>query len=156
MDLAQCNHKDPVYPAGAQDIFEALTDQRRVCAFTQAPAEIKPEVGSKFTMFGGSIEGTQVALEPGQRIEQAWRFNTWPDGEFSRVRGSLCGRTGCVAVCCGAARCSCSPAFASILHGSFAECAVAFAFSKTQALHALAGIAGVHPSTRLQPRAGCR
>lgn len=72
--------------AGARDIYEAFTSEQRVRAFTQSEATIKPEVGSDFAMFGGSIVGVQRELAPSSRIVQDWRFNSWEQGLFSKVR----------------------------------------------------------------------
>jgi uncharacterized protein YndB with AHSA1/START domain len=72
--------------AGGMDLYNALTDAKRVKAFTQSDASISAEPGRDFTMFGGSIEGRQVELVPGKRIVQDWRFNTWPEGHYSKVR----------------------------------------------------------------------
>lgn len=61
------------------DLFEALTDPRKVMAFTQAPAEIEGppfRVGNKYSIFAGAVEakfaeGTDAERH---RIELDWRF----------------------------------------------------------------------------------
>jgi activator of HSP90 ATPase len=87
--------------AGGMDLYNALTDAKRVKAFTQSDASISAEPGGAFAMFGGSIEGKQVELVPGKRIVQDWRFNTWPEGHYSKVRclifRAACTRTSCQA-----------------------------------------------------------
>lgn len=67
-------------------MYAALTDEGRIRAYTQSEASVSSEVGGAFSMFGGSILGTQRELEPGRRIVQDWRFNTWPDGVHSKAR----------------------------------------------------------------------
>lgn len=66
-------------------VYESLLDANRMRAVTAADASIEPKAGGRFALFNGSIEGTNVALEPGKRIAQKWRFNTWPAGHFSDV-----------------------------------------------------------------------
>jgi len=47
------------------------------------------EVGGKFSMFSGAVEGENVALTPfnGEvaTIVWKWRFSTWQPGHFSTV-----------------------------------------------------------------------
>jgi activator of HSP90 ATPase len=54
-------------------------------AFSQSPAEVTPEVGGSFSMFGGSVQGKFTELVPGEKIVQQWRFSNWEDGKFSNV-----------------------------------------------------------------------
>lgn len=49
-------------------------------------------------MFGSSIEGVQKELLPGKRIVQDLRFDTWPDGHYSKVRFAILGKRGNVAI----------------------------------------------------------
>jgi len=67
------------------DVYECLTDPRRVMAFTQAPAEIDPRVGGKVMMFGGTVHAEILELEVGKRIVQRWRRNEWEDDVWSRL-----------------------------------------------------------------------
>ena len=61
------------------DLFEALTDPRKVMAFTQAPAEIEGppfKAGNRYSLFAGAVEasfaeGTDAGAH---RIELDWRF----------------------------------------------------------------------------------
>lgn len=69
----------------AGDIYEALTDPRRMMGFSMAPAESSPEEGGAFMMYGGSLHGTYEELVPPNRIVQKWRFSSWEDGVFSKV-----------------------------------------------------------------------
>eukprot|EP01067_Filipodium_phascolosomae_P000869 Filipodium_phascolosomae@DN1619_c0_g1_i2.p1 len=50
-----------------------------------ALAEIKPELDSAFSLFGGSIHGFIVDLQKDKMIKQKWRFKDWPDGHYSIV-----------------------------------------------------------------------
>ena len=68
------------------DIFEALTHPGRVRAFTQSEADVSPQPGAAFHMFGGNIHGENCAdMACPHRISQKWRFRNWPEGVFSHV-----------------------------------------------------------------------
>ncbi|KAJ2312101.1 Co-chaperone [Coemansia sp. RSA 2704] len=75
----------PEFMCAAENLYATLTDPQRVAVWTRAPAEIKPEAGTKFRLFNGHIEGEILALVPGKRIEETWRVATWPAGHYSRV-----------------------------------------------------------------------
>lgn len=47
-------------------------------AFTGSPAEIEPNIGSRFTAWNGYIWGVTLELEPDQRIVQSWRTTEFP------------------------------------------------------------------------------
>lgn len=110
------------------DLFDALLNEDKVRAYTQADAKIDSKLGGKFTLFNGSVSGTITDLVrrrraeeerslvtpfpvchacssftrrltlypsflslpphrqiPYERINQAWRFNSWTDGHYSQV-----------------------------------------------------------------------
>ena len=70
----------------AADVFEALTDPRRIMGFTQSPAEGVPIVGGMMRMFAGAVEAEYLSLTPPSLIEQRWRRSEWPEGCWSHVR----------------------------------------------------------------------
>ncbi|KAK1287818.1 hypothetical protein QJS10_CPB19g01639 [Acorus calamus] len=70
----------------ARDLYEILMDERRWKGFTQSNARISRDVGGEFSIFDGSIMGTNVELQEGKLIVQKWRFGSWPDGLYSTVR----------------------------------------------------------------------
>ncbi|KAA8516975.1 hypothetical protein F0562_017207 [Nyssa sinensis] len=70
----------------AKDIYEILMDENRWKGFTQSNARISKEVGGEFSIFDGSVTGTNVELQEGKLIVQKWRFGSWPDGIQSTVR----------------------------------------------------------------------
>lgn len=71
------------------DIYDALLNPQKASAFTQGRAEIRPEVGSSFSLFGGLISGEIVALEKDAKIVQKWRINSWPAGVVSTATITL-------------------------------------------------------------------
>lgn len=69
----------------ARDLFEILMDENRWKGFTMSNARISKEVGGEFSIFDGSVTGTNVELQEGKLIVQKWRFGSWPDGIHSMV-----------------------------------------------------------------------
>jgi activator of HSP90 ATPase len=53
------------------------------------PAQISPEVGGAFSLFGGIIVGRHIELVPSERIVQAWRPVYWKPGVYSIVKFEL-------------------------------------------------------------------
>ncbi|XP_021893986.1 activator of 90 kDa heat shock protein ATPase homolog 1 [Carica papaya] len=70
----------------ARDLYEILMDENRWKGFTQSNARISKEVGGPFSIFDGSVTGTNLELQEGKLIVQKWRFGSWPDGVESMVR----------------------------------------------------------------------
>eukprot|EP01127_Copromyxa_protea_P002095 TRINITY_DN11987_c0_g1_i1.p1 TRINITY_DN11987_c0_g1~~TRINITY_DN11987_c0_g1_i1.p1 ORF type:complete len:339 (-),score=80.68 TRINITY_DN11987_c0_g1_i1:66-1082(-) len=66
-------------------LFETFTDERRVSAFTQGPAQIIPKAGGAFSMFGGAVSGEVISIETNKQIVQKWRFASWPENHYSTV-----------------------------------------------------------------------
>ncbi|XP_062167510.1 uncharacterized protein LOC133873772 [Alnus glutinosa] len=70
-------------------MYEILMDENRWKGFTQSNARISKEVGGEFSIFDGSVTGTNVELQDGKLIVQKWRFGNWVDGIHSTVRLAL-------------------------------------------------------------------
>ena len=70
-------------------IYETLLDTDRIRGATASDASMSKEVGGKFSMFSGSVEGENVTLTPfdGTKatIVWKWRFATWQPNHFSTV-----------------------------------------------------------------------
>jgi len=98
---AEVIHQEPTFSADRKRIYQALTDATHFEQVVQlsaakqsgeigtTPAEISPEVGGAFTLFGGHISGRHLELIPNKRIVQAWRVQSWKPGEYSIVRFDL-------------------------------------------------------------------
>jgi len=82
-------HEEIDFNASPQQLYEALLDARQFTEFSGRPAEINREVGGAFSLFKGHIIGRNVELVPNQRIVQAWRVVTWPEGAYSIARFEL-------------------------------------------------------------------
>src|SRR6478672_10427884 len=82
-------HQEIEFSASPQQLYEALLESKQFTEFSGRPAEINREVGGAFSLFKGHIIGRNVELIPNERIVQAWRVVTWPEGAYSIVRFEL-------------------------------------------------------------------
>ena len=82
-------HQEIEFNASPQQLYEALLDSKQFTEISGRPAEIDREVGGAFSLFKGHIIGRNVELVPHERIVQAWRVVTWPEGAYSIVRFEL-------------------------------------------------------------------
>jgi activator of HSP90 ATPase len=82
-------HQEVDVKATPQRIYDVLLDSKQFAAFTGMPAEIDPNAGGAFSMFGGLIVGRNIELVPNQRIVQAWRPTHWDPGVYSLVKFEL-------------------------------------------------------------------
>ncbi|KAG9321572.1 hypothetical protein KVV02_003208 [Mortierella alpina] len=72
--------------ATAHDIYDVLLNQAKVVAWTRSSkSTIEPKVGSKFSLFDGSVTGEIKELVEDKKIVQSWRSNSWPAGHYSTV-----------------------------------------------------------------------
>jgi len=82
-------HQEVDFKATPARIYEILLDPKQFGAFTEDSAEIQPQPGGAFKLFGGRIDGRNIELVPNQRIVQAWRPADWPAGVYSIVKFEL-------------------------------------------------------------------
>jgi len=82
-------HQEIEFTASPQQLYEALLDSKQFTEFSGRAAEINREVGGAFSLFKGHIIGRNVELVPNERIVQAWRIMTWPEGTYSIARFEL-------------------------------------------------------------------
>lgn len=82
-------HQEIDFNVSPQRVYDALLDPKQFTEFSSRPAEISRDVGGAFSLFKGHIIGRNLELVPNQRIVQAWRVVTWPEGAFSIARFDL-------------------------------------------------------------------
>jgi activator of HSP90 ATPase len=82
-------HQTVDFKTTAARIYEVLLDAKQFGAFTKDTAEVQPQPGAAFRLFGGRIEGRNIELIPNRRIVQAWRPASWAAGVYSIVRFEL-------------------------------------------------------------------
>ncbi len=71
-------------PAAPGAVYSALIATRQHARLTGAPARISSKVGGSIMAYGGYITGTNLELQPGKKIVQAWHMQDWPAGHLSR------------------------------------------------------------------------
>jgi uncharacterized protein YndB with AHSA1/START domain len=70
-----------VIPAKPVEVYAAWLDSRAHSKMTGAKAKVSDNVGGDFEAWDGYISGTNLELEPGRRIVQAWRTVEFADDE---------------------------------------------------------------------------
>jgi activator of HSP90 ATPase len=76
-------HQEIDFTASPARVYAALLDTKQFTDFSGRPATIEPGLGGVLSLFGGHIIARNVELTPNQRIVQAWRVVTWPEGAWS-------------------------------------------------------------------------
>jgi len=79
------------FQASADDLFRLLTDEKRIPAWTRAPAQSNAQPGSDYSLFGGGVKGRYVSLTPNKEIVQTWALQspTWPSGHEATLTTAL-------------------------------------------------------------------
>lgn len=80
------------FQASAQDLWDMLTNERRMPIWSQAPAQSNPTVGGSWSLLGGSVVGTYISLEPYKKIVQQWRMPKapgWPSDIWATLEINL-------------------------------------------------------------------
>lgn len=70
-----------VIPASPDEIYRAWLDSEGHSAMTGSAAKVSDQIGDSFEAWDGYISGTNLELEPGKRILQAWRTVEFAGGE---------------------------------------------------------------------------
>ncbi|CAL1705696.1 unnamed protein product [Somion occarium] len=78
---------DANFMASADDLFSILTDEKRIPAWSRAPAKSNPQPGAEYSLFGGGVKGKYISLNPPKEIKQTWALEspTWPTGHFATL-----------------------------------------------------------------------
>ena len=84
-------------PASPTTLYHAWLDSEEHSKMTGSRAQVSSQLGGTFEAWDGYIQGTNLELEPGQRILQHWRTSEFSDEEedsllevlFEPERGSL-------------------------------------------------------------------
>lgn len=76
-----------VIKATPHEVYEAFMDSKKHSKLTDGKAKVSREIGGKFSIFEGSINGTNVELEQDKKIVQKWRSEEeeWPAKHYSIV-----------------------------------------------------------------------
>jgi len=79
-----------VIPAKPGEVFAALTEPRRIAAWSGQKGSVEANVGGKFQLFDGWVKGTVLEYKPGKCLAHTWHPGDWPaDAGESVVRYTL-------------------------------------------------------------------
>ncbi len=85
-----------VIKAASGRVFKALTDPEDIASWSGDEATMDATPGGAFSVWGGSIIGTNLEIVPDRKLVQTWREDTWdtdsrvtftltPEGNGTRV-----------------------------------------------------------------------
>jgi len=80
--------------ATPEELYETLTDPRRISAFAGGFCKIELTPGSEFILIDGAVTGTMKDVTPNKKISQKWRFKDWPENHYSDLTITLSSITG--------------------------------------------------------------
>ena len=62
-----------------EKVWEALTKTSLIEKWGAGPAKMDDKEGTKFSLWGGDIHGTNIEMEPYQKIVQEWYSGNWKE-----------------------------------------------------------------------------
>jgi activator of HSP90 ATPase len=71
------------FSAPPHEVYEMIMDSGKHASLSGETAVISREVGGAFTAWGNHISGFNLALQPGEKIVQAWRAHDWWPDHYS-------------------------------------------------------------------------
>ena len=83
------------FPAPPEKLFDIFLDSKKHAAAVNSQASVSRKVGGRFRIFGGVLQGKNLAIVPKRMIVQVWRGSNWTKSEgdsvlvltFSKARG---------------------------------------------------------------------
>ncbi|KZP01059.1 activator of Hsp90 ATPase [Calocera viscosa TUFC12733] len=75
------------FMASGDDLFELLTDERRIPTWSRAAAHYKAELGFEFSLFGGGVTGKILEVDRPKKIVSSWKLSspTWPANHWATL-----------------------------------------------------------------------
>lgn len=77
------------FKGSPHETYEVLMDSKKHAALTGSQVHMSRDIGARFSVYGGDIEGVNLELVPDYKIVQLWRYSDWPEGHYSRATFSL-------------------------------------------------------------------
>ncbi|KAJ6495784.1 activator of Hsp90 ATPase [Mycena vitilis] len=85
------------FMASGSDLFEMLTDEKRIPMWTRASAQSAAKPDTEYFLFGGGVKGKYVSLTPPSdavktgEIVQTWALQspTWPSGHYATLTTTI-------------------------------------------------------------------
>ncbi|OSX65629.1 hypothetical protein POSPLADRAFT_1167915 [Postia placenta MAD-698-R-SB12] len=82
---------DATFMAAADDLFDLLTNEQRIPAWTRAPAKSAAKPDTEYSLFGGGVQGKYISLVPAKEVVQSWALQSpqWPSGHVATLTTTL-------------------------------------------------------------------
>ncbi|KAF8743357.1 Activator of Hsp90 ATPase, N-terminal, partial [Rhizoctonia solani] len=82
---------DASFMASAAELYEFLTDEKRIPAWTRNQAQSDTSVGGSYSLFGGGVTGKYIELQKPNKIVSTWRLNSpsWPSDHDGKLTITL-------------------------------------------------------------------
>jgi activator of HSP90 ATPase len=76
-----------IIKASPHEVYEVFMDSKKHSKLTESKVKISREIGGKFSIFEGDIEGKNLELIQDKKIVQSWRSNEegWPKTHYSTI-----------------------------------------------------------------------
>lgn len=73
--------------ASADDLWSLLTEESKIPMWSRSAAQIKLDVGSTYTLFGGNVTGEIKEVEKPKKLVQTWQTKSpgWPKEHFGTM-----------------------------------------------------------------------
>jgi uncharacterized protein YndB with AHSA1/START domain len=65
------------FPCSPEAVFTALTNARRITAWSGQNGKIQPTIGGTMELFDGWVKGIVLAYESGKRLSFTWKPAEW-------------------------------------------------------------------------------
>lgn len=72
--------------ASPDQVYLALTTEATIHLWSGDVAEMKPEVGSEFSLWDGSIVGKNLEFEKDKKLVQQWYFGDQPEDSIVTIK----------------------------------------------------------------------
>ncbi|KAF8647476.1 hypothetical protein AX16_006681 [Volvariella volvacea WC 439] len=78
---------EATFQASAEQLYNTLTTERDIYAWTRAPAKSDPRPEGEYSLFNGNVTGKYISLTPHTEVVQTWLLNspTWPQGHVATL-----------------------------------------------------------------------
>ncbi|MBL7876849.1 MAG: SRPBCC domain-containing protein [Cyclobacteriaceae bacterium] len=75
-----------IIPTTPDQVYLALTTEATIHLWSGDVAEMKPEVGSEFSLWDGSIVGKNLEFEKDKKLVQQWYFGDQPEDSIVTIK----------------------------------------------------------------------
>jgi activator of HSP90 ATPase len=82
-------HQEATFPVAPERIYKLLTDGAKFSSLVGRRGRGGNAEGAWFSLLGDRLEGRQIELARGERVNQAWRLAEWEPGVYSIVRFTI-------------------------------------------------------------------